>query len=711
VNTINLFQGVLTPLSFLEVLKRIHMRIKTLSTLISASLFSAAALAEVAPQDLPAMVVSADFRPTTAQETPISLTTIDTEVIDARGAQHVEDVLNIAPNVNVSSGASRGQYYLIRGVGERSQFAAPLNPSVGLVIDGIDFSRTGGAATLFDIESVEILRGPQGTKFGTNALAGSINMQSTQPTEEFDLKVETGIADYDTYNLGVAVGGTLIENTLLGRGSVHTYQSDGYMDNVFLGKEDTQDRDEITARGQLKWFASDDLTVDLNVLHLDIDNGYDAFTYDNSRNSQADQPGEDKQRTTALALKTNWQASDAVILQTAATYVDLDIVYSYDADWGYDGQFAPGLFPYVGFEEFKRDRENYSFEVRALSDEAGRIFNGSTDWTIGLYHLSQDEDFEQDSDFGVFGATFLAGSYETENTALFGQLDTYLTEKLTLISGLRIEYFEAEYNDSNNLDIDPEETLFGGKIGLNYQVTDNQLLYTSLSRGYKSGGVNNDGALMTSQREIDTEYMWSVEAGVKSAWLDGDLLTNISAFYMKRKDAQVKNSTAVGVMFIDFIDNAADADHYGVEADFDWLVNNNFRLLGAVGLLHATFDDYDNVREGRRVAHAPAYNFTLGGEVYAGQAWTFRANIEGKDEFYYSNSHNEKSGSYAIVNASIDYVRNNWKVSLWGRNLFDKDYYTRGFFFGNDPGAGYADTNYTQYADPRVVGLSLTYDY
>jgi outer membrane receptor protein involved in Fe transport len=480
---------------------------------------------------------------------------------------------------------------------------------------------------------------------------------------------------------------------------------------VFLGKEDTQDRDEVTARGQLKWFASDDLTVDLNVLHLDIDNGYDAFTYDNSRNSQSDQPGEDKQRTTAFALKTDWQASDAVILQTAATYVDSDIVYSYDADWGYDGQFDPALFPYVGFEEFKRDRENYSFEIRALSDEAGRIFNGSTDWTIGVYHLSQDEDFSQDSDFGVFGATFLAGSYETKNTALFGQLDSYLTDKLTLITGLRFEYFEAEYDDSNNLNIEPEDTLFGGKIGLNYQATDSQLFYTSLSRGYKSGGVNNNASLMPNQREIDTEYMWSLEAGVKSAWLNGDLVTNVSAFYMKRKDAQVKDSTAIGVQFIDFINNAADADHYGIEADFDWLVNNNFRLLGAVGLLHAKFDDYDNLPNDRRVAHAPAYNFTLGGEVYAGQAWTFRANIEGKDEFYFSNSHNEKSGSYAIVNASIDYVRENWKISLWGRNLFDKDYYTRGFFFGNDPGIFYDARNYTQYADPRVVGLSVSYDY
>src|SRR5690606_6721037 len=93
--------------------------------------------------DLPAVITSADFRPSTAAETPVSLTEIDEETIEARGAQHLEEVLNLAPNVNVSSGASRGQFFQIRGIGERSQFTAPLNPSVGLVIDGIDFSRTG----------------------------------------------------------------------------------------------------------------------------------------------------------------------------------------------------------------------------------------------------------------------------------------------------------------------------------------------------------------------------------------------------------------------------------------------------------------------------------------------------------------------------------------------------------------------------------------
>lgn len=664
--------------------------------------------------ELSDVIVSADFRPTTAAETPVSLTEIDKETIEARGAQHLEEVLNLVPNVNVSSGASRGQFFQIRGMGERSQFSAPLNPSVGLVIDGIDFSRTGGAATLFDIDSIEILRGPQGTKFGTNGLAGTINMRSAEPTKEFKMLAQTSLAEYNTRNFGAAVGGTLVEDKLLGRASIYTHKSDGYMDNDFLNRDNTQNQDELTFRGKLKLLATDDLTVDLAYTHLNIDNGYDAFTLDNSRNSLSDHPGEDKQLTNAFALKANWQASDAVIIQSEATYLKSDIVYSYDADWGFDGQFDAALFPYIGFERFDRNRENYSLELRALSDKAGRIFNDSTDWTVGLFYFDQDEAFKQNSDFGVFGAQRRNGDYKTKNTALYGQLDTHFTDKLTLITGARLERFRANYHDSDALKITPKESLFGGKIGLNYQADPNHLLYTSLSRGYKSGGVNNNAALPVSQLSFDSEYNVSLEVGMKSSWFEQRLKTTVAAFRTNRRNAQTENSIANGVQFLEFTGNASNATHQGLEASVDWFVTDKLCLLGSLGWLDATFDNH-SVKgvsfDGRQVAHAPRYTFNLGSEFYASDAWTLRANVEGKDDFYFSDSHNAKSNAYALVNASADYKYGHYKVSVWARNLLDKDYATRGFFFANNPAKGYVDEKYIQYGEPRVAGITLSYDY
>ncbi len=122
--------------------------------------------------------MSADFRDTDVQELPEAVTVIGADNIALRSAEHLEQVFSFAPNVNFSSGSSRGRYFQIRGIGERSQFVDPVNPSVGLMIDGIDMTGLGGAATLFDVQQVEVLRGPQGTRFGANALAGMINIQT-----------------------------------------------------------------------------------------------------------------------------------------------------------------------------------------------------------------------------------------------------------------------------------------------------------------------------------------------------------------------------------------------------------------------------------------------------------------------------------------------------------------------------------------------------
>lgn len=698
-------------------MKPIAKRLALMSLLLTPSAF-AADESEIKVSDV---IVSADFRPSTAAETPVSLTEIDEETIESRGAQHLEEVLNLAPNVNASSGASRSRFYQIRGMGIRSQYNNPINPSVGLIIDGIDFSRLGGSATLFDIDSVEVLRGPQGTKFGPNAIAGVINMRSKEPTEEFEMHAETGFAEYNTRNFGAAVGGTIVDNQLLGRASIYSHKSDGYMNNDTLDRDNTQNQDELTFRSKFKLFATDDLTFDFTFMHLNIDNGYDAFTLDNSRDSKSDEPGDDTQNTNAFAVKGNWQASDAVILQTEITYLNSASTYSFDGDW------SNGINPALGYrgaEKYKRDRDNYSFEVRALSDKAGRIFNGSTDWTIGAYHFNQDEDFNSHIDYGG-GLTQLNGDYNTENTALFGQLDSHLTEKLTLVTGARVEYYEAQYDDagivrgaSSSLKTNINEVLYGAKLGLNYQANKDHLLYTSLTRGYKPGGINNDNRIAANAREFNTEYMWNFETGLKSSWLDGRLITNLAAFYAKRKDAQTKSSTQEvgGPGFIEFTANAAEATHMGIEASLDWFLTDNFRIIGALGLLEAEFDKYTNPDpgafspEGRDVANAPSYQYSLGAEWYVAPKWTLRTNVEGKDAFYFSDSHNSRSNAYALVNASAEYKHDkHWKVNVWARNLFDKDYATRGFFF--DLSGGTNPQAYQQLGEPRVAGMTVSYDY
>ncbi len=262
--------------------------------------------------------VSADFRALDLQQIPSSITVVGEDVIQNRNANHLESILSLAPNVNFASGSSRGRYFQIRGIGERSQFVDPVNPSVGLIIDGIDMTGLGGAATLFDIKQVEVLRGPQGTAFGANALAGAINIQSNQPTKETEGSIELKAGNYNSQSLGGAISGSLANN-IQARLAFSTNKSDGYINNIHLNREDTNNLDEMVARAQLTWQINENNDINFSFLKTDINNGYDAFSLDNNRNTYSNEPGKDTQDTSAFSILWGSKINDKFNLQVNAS--------------------------------------------------------------------------------------------------------------------------------------------------------------------------------------------------------------------------------------------------------------------------------------------------------------------------------------------------------------------------------------------------------
>lgn len=694
-----------------------HTRTPFQSLSIAAIFFSASFATVSIADELDAITVSADFRDSALQDVTTSISVIDSQDITDRGAQHIEDVFNLAPNVNMTSGASRARYFQIRGIGERSQFVTPINPSVGLTIDSMDFSRSGAAATLFDVKHVEVLRGPQGTKYGANGLAGVINITTTEPTAETAAHIETTLADYDTRAFGVAAGGSLnAGDTLLARGSVHTRRSDGTITNAHLNRDDTNGIDETTGRLHLKWLASEDMTIDAHYLFLDIDNGYDAFTLDNTRVTQSDQPGRDIQETHALSLQSQWQINSSVILESTLNHSDSDLEYSYDEDWSFVGQFDDALFPYSSFDQYLRNRKNTTLEYRLLSNEDGRIFNDRSDWVVGLYYADKSEDLTRNY---TFLAEPFRSQYDTKNLALYSQLDTELNDRLILVTGLRVEQWDADYSDSDSITLATDELLYGGKIGLELELHDSHLSHISLSRGYKAGGVNADGTLPADNRNFSTEFLWSLEAGVNSAWFENNLTTRLVIFYAKRKDLQVNQSFVEirddnSTSFHDYLGNAGKGSNYGLEAELNWRINSQWQLQSSLGLLNATFDDYTDqpTLVGRDQAQSPSYQFSAGFDYDFAPGWSVGANIEGKDDYFLSDRHAAKSASYELFSANLSYRHNDWTAILWGKNLSDEEYAVRGFgSFGNNPGNGYAVEDYTQKGEPRMIGITLSYDY
>ena len=664
------------------------------------------------------IIVTSDFRDSTLLQTPASVTVIDSAAIAQRQARHLEQVLNLAPNVNFSSGASRGRFIQIRGIGERSQFIEPLNPSVGTLVDGIDFTGIAGAATTMDIAQIEILRGPQGTLYGANALAGLINVRSNQPSEQLQGNMQVSVGDYGTGTVSAAVGGPISES--LGyRVAVQQHSSDGYIENDFLKRDDTNNIDELSLRTILDWQASDDLGLKLTLFHVDADNGYDGFSLDNTRHTLSDTPGHDRHKATAAAVESRWQGAENFQLVSLLSFADNDLEYGYDEDWAFPdictGQPCEG-WEYNSADNYSRQRDNASVDIKLVSEPKARILNGSSGWVVGMYWRDQDEQLLREYTYA--GGDFTS-DFDTTNKALYAQLDTELSESLTLVSGLRVENRDAYYSDSDSVAHSVGESLWGGRLALQYQITADQMIYGLVSRGFKAGGVNSDPALVSEDREFDTELMWNFEAGLKGRWLEDRLQAQVAAFYQKRDDIQIKQSLVQSrvdsnaVDFTDYFGNAASGANYGIEVEFNWLASESLTWFGSLGLLSADYDipkseDLDS----RQQAHAPDYQFALGGSHQISDTLSISVDVEGKDKFYLSSSHNEQTQAYELVNARINYFLNGWDLSLWGRNLTNKDVIVRGFGgFGNDPRKFYATEAYYQFGEPRMFGVSGQYDF
>src|SRR5689334_3903262 len=216
---------------------------------IGAIPFLFASLAATADEPaLDEVVVTADLRDRELRDLPASATVLDSATLQSAGVQHLQDVISLVPNLNWSAGTSRPRFFQIRGVGELSQWQGAPNPSVGFLIDDIDFSGIGMPANLEDVQRIEVLRGPQGTAYGANALAGLIAVNTRDAQREPELKADATVGDYGTYGANAVLGGPLGGGESAWRFVAGDYRSDGFRRNSFLGRDDTNGYQESQAR-------------------------------------------------------------------------------------------------------------------------------------------------------------------------------------------------------------------------------------------------------------------------------------------------------------------------------------------------------------------------------------------------------------------------------------------------------------------------------
>jgi iron complex outermembrane receptor protein len=686
-----------------------------------AALCLALAHGAVAADDsLEEIIVTAGLRSTAVADLPQSVTVLDKKTLQAAGVQHFEDVLGLIPDLNWAGGTSRPRFFQLRGIGEVEQYQGAPNPSVGFLIDDIDFSGVGMPATLFDTQQIEVLRGPQGTAYGANALAGLISVRTVDPGSEFELNSEVTGANYDTRAAGLAVGDGFASGAAGWRLVAQQYLSDGFRHNAYLDRNSTNGYDEGTLRGKVHWQLTDALQADLTLMHVNINNGYDAWSIYNTYTTYSNQPGRDAQLSNGAALRLVAAIDGIGELRSVSSAASSKITYSFDGDWGNDvlwGQYAP----YDYFQSDNRTRRTLAQDLRLIGDPSRALF-GRIRWLAGVYALrlteSDDLLYSYDDQYDGAGSSGLSSKYSATNVALYGSLDADLGARTLLSGGLRVEQRQARYADSADVQTPfPTETnhMIGGNLSLTRSTGDGEHVYVTLARGYKGGGFNIGSQILAEQRAFSPESLWSLEAGLKYGRADSPLQLQTDVFYMRRQNMQVYLSEQLQqnnpLDYVFYTQNASSGENYGLEGEAGYLLGR-WQLSGSMSLLRTRFLGVtgaftDLGLEGRAQPFAPSYKLSAAVEYRHPAGWFGRLDAAAIGSFYYYTSDAQASSAYNLENLRAGYQHGSWTTSLWIHNLFDSHYAQQGFYFQLLP--NHPPQSFLQQGDPRQIGVTVSY--
>lgn len=681
------------------------------------------------------IIVTAQKREQSLQDVGIAISAFQGETLEAMGVVNSNEIAAKTPNLTIVSPAGEGGVVsvFIRGIG-LNDFALNNTGPVGFYLDGSAIGSTNGQlTTLFDVERVEVLKGPQGTLFGRNTTGGALNIVSNKPTEEFEASVAVSAGNYGYLKTEGVVSGNLAED-LNGRLAVVAYESDGYIENTSTGDE--VEKQNFAARALFDYQPTDDLALMLNLRGSRNDSDSDLYGttldadfYEGSHGTRDYKINVD---TLGASLTATYDVSDNVTLTSLTAYDDLDKFQQEDGD----------MTPLELVElDYSVDTHSFSQEFR---------LNGSTDnteWIGGFYYLSETTNWNTRTGLsdlpladisafsgapgfsatldpsnpadvaliqsvgipvdsgGVlyFGESSGQGKQTLETSALFGQVEYLLAEQWSLTVGARYTVLEVDFELSGELDnfafVGLQDSLsfsddlkneeLSGKIALDYRHNEDTLYYASVTKGFKGGGFNggqvSDFANYSSGAEYDPEELLAYEFGVKSSLLDGAMRLNAAVFYYDYSDAQVFNGISDPNTSLpqNVIENADSLDVYGLDMDISWQPMESLFVQLGVGYTHSEFDQYDQAvpqaggsissvsLSGETPQNSPEWNinFLVNYEWYLGDSGSLSAQVDAS----YQSEVYFTNGTILTPGDTTSYDRNKDvgqdSYSLWNARL------------------------------------------
>jgi len=680
------------------------------------------------------IIVRAGLSDESLQKVASSVTVITGDHIRETGADHFQSLTEQIPNLNWAGGTSRPRYFQIRGIGERSHYfgEGPPNFSVGFVLDDMDLSGLGMVGLLYDIDQIEIFKGPQSSVYGPNAMAGLISLKSTDPTDHFEMRTSTSFGSDNHYGGSSVMNVHFMKNMNIRLTGIYNY-SDGFRENVSLKIIDTNKRKEAFSRMKLSYDPNNRLSILATLIYIKLENGYDAWAPDNNTDfkTYSNDKGEDSQRTYGYSLRANFEASENLSITSITSFTETDLVHAYDGDWAdstywHDNHdFDPAVegWAYEFYDKNERNRANLSQEIRL---SMGSIILGGY-----FKHL-----IEQDEAKGyLFGgvATDAISHYDFQATAGYAQYGLDLTSSLKLKANVRFENNSIIYDGSSQgfndywekiflppIHFNIDHSMLGYRAALHYLKDEYTSFYGSVSQGYKSGGVNQQPYLSDISRPYEPEFIQNFEIGLKHA--TDKYRTQLSVFYGQRKDQQVSVSSQQVEgdpnSFLYYTGNAGSGTIQGFEWENMLNVSSNLSMDASLGYLKTWVEKFiyfasegmETSGGDREAAMSPVITGSLRLN-YSNDSGIFGSvRTSYKSGYFYSDSHNEKAEPYTLTNLALGKSFGKTTAKIWIRNAFDERFTTRGFYFGLIP-PNYPDQLWKSYGDPRQIGVSMDYKF
>ena len=697
-----------------------------------------AALAQAAPgpedEGIGDIVVTAQRREESLQDVPIAVTALGENALRNLQADNLGDLEGSVPNLSIHVGDAQNAVVYIRGVGQIDSLAFA-DPGVGIYVDDVYLGRAQGAfLDIYDVERVEVLRGPQGTLYGRNTIGGAVKFVSKPLTNELSGQAEATVGSYDRFDLKGTLNVPLVEDRLLAKVAVARSSRKGFAENVATGQDDG-DKDLWAARLALEFRPSDMVRFRFNA---DISRDNPDFSRTPARATPVlglAQPNEDPfkvdadfndrnyLRTGGLSLVASWEVTPSTELKSISAYRELD----YKTNLDLDATALPLFGVYVDETQNQFSQElQLVHSGERLSAVAGLFYFREHDVTLsGLYGPA------------IELVTGSVNDQHTDSYAAFGQLTYELTDKLSATVGLRYTHEEKDFArtqkffpattpfpfdyDSGGLlvtDIDTSGDWgsLSPKFGLDYRWSDDVMTYVSVSRGFKSGGFDGRSNDARGAQPYDPETMWSYELGLKSSLLDRRLTANFAVFQNDYKDLQLSSFVAdASGNFAALFTNAGKARIRGAEVELAARPFAGLSLNGTVGYLDGEYLEYIgpggvDISDQRELVNAPRWTVRVGGtyDIALGSAGTL---VLGADASHRSKVYTVVSSSEVLaqdattlIDAFVRFepVSERWWLSAGVKNLTDKRYISHGFDLSDSLGYQLA-----YYGDPRTYNFTF----